>query len=196
MTTSGTSVTLSLLLRDTEQSRIFPNESFGYWKVTVERPVRIDGIDPDRAYSAKELKELRGNGAPSESAHPRHQEDSPFRHIARPNARSLPEGDRRQAGSGRIPFGYPELRDTEQVPLLEGGGIDAFIDRERCCPIRRTAWYDPDRVRVGYEISFNRYFYKPEPLRSLEDIRADILGSGDETQTGLLEEIVGTTITP
>ena len=31
---------------ETEESKIFPNEAFGYWKVTVERPLRLEGIDP------------------------------------------------------------------------------------------------------------------------------------------------------
>ena len=48
----------------------------------------------------------------------------------------------------------------------------------------------PDSVKVGYEISFTRYFYKPQPLRPLEDIRADILALERETE-GLLAEIVG-----
>ena len=42
--------------KETEQSKIFDNEAFGYWKVTVERPLRLEGIDPNRAYKAKEVK--------------------------------------------------------------------------------------------------------------------------------------------
>ena len=182
-----------LAFEDTEQSRIFPNEAFGYWKVTVERPVRIDGIDPDRAYSAKELKELKGNGAPSESAHP------VIRKIHRSGTSPDPMHGLfpREIGGKQVVVEYhadTELRDTEQVPLLEDGGIDAFIERE-VLPYSPDAWYDPDRVKVGYEISFNRYFYKPEPLRSLEEIRADILALEKDTD-GLLEEIVGSTSTP
>jgi len=82
-----------------------------------------------------------------------------------------------------------DLRDTEQVPLLEDGGIKAFIRRE-VLPHVTDAWYDPDSIRTGYEISFTRYFYKPQPLRSLEEIRADILALERETD-GLLSEIVG-----
>ena len=52
------------------------------------------------------------------------------------------------------------------------------------------AWYDPDSVKTGYEISFTRYFYKPQPLRTLEEIRADILALEKETE-GLLGEIIG-----
>ena len=58
-----------------------------------------------------------------------------------------------------------ELRDTEQVPLLEPGGIEAFIRRE-VLPHAADAWYDPTSVKTGYEISFTRYFYKPQPLRT------------------------------
>ena len=60
----------------------------------------------------------------------------------------------------------------------------------RCCLTRRTAWYDPASVRTGYEVSFTRYFYKPQPLRSLAEIRADILALEQETE-GLLGEIIG-----
>jgi type I restriction enzyme M protein len=82
-----------------------------------------------------------------------------------------------------------ELRDTETVPFKEPGGIEAFIRRE-VLPHAPDAWYDPESVKVGYEISFTRYFYKPQPLRSLEEIRADILSLEKETE-GLLAEIVG-----
>ena len=82
-----------------------------------------------------------------------------------------------------------DLRDTEQVPLLEDGGIEAFIRRE-VLPYAPDAWFDATSVKIGYEISFTRHFYKPEPLRSLEEIRAEILALEQETE-GLLAEIVG-----
>jgi type I restriction enzyme M protein len=84
-----------------------------------------------------------------------------------------------------------ELRDTEQVPLLEEGGIEAFIQRE-VLPHAPDAWYDETSIKTGYEISFTRYFYKPQPMRSLDEIRADILALEKETE-GLLDEILGTT---
>ena len=82
----------------------------------------------------------------------------------------------------------PDLRDTEQVPLLEEGGIEAFLRRE-VLPHAADAWYVPDSVKTGYEVSFTRYFYKPQPLRTLEEIRADILALEKETE-GLLGEII------
>ena len=83
----------------------------------------------------------------------------------------------------------PDLRDTEQVPLLHKGGIDGFLRRE-ALPYAPDAWYAPDSVKVGYEISFTRHFYQPQPLRPLEEIRSDILALESDTE-GLLGGIVG-----
>ena len=52
----------------------------------------------------------------------------------------------------------------------------------RCCRTRPDAWYDPASIKIGYEISFTRDFYKPQPLRTLEEIRADILALERETE--------------
>ncbi len=82
-----------------------------------------------------------------------------------------------------------DLRDTEQVPLLEEGGIDAFINRE-VLPYTSDAWINDDATKIGYEISFTRHFYKPQPLRTLEEIRADIVAVEKEAD-GLLDQIIG-----
>jgi type I restriction enzyme M protein len=81
----------------------------------------------------------------------------------------------------------PDLRDTEQVPLQED--VETFMQRE-VLPYTPDAWIDPSATKIGYEISFTRHFYKPQPLRSLEEIRADILALEQETE-GMLAEIVG-----
>ena len=56
--------------KETEQSRIFPNAAFGYWKVTVERPLRIEGADPNRACKAAEIRKLKETDDRSETAPP------------------------------------------------------------------------------------------------------------------------------
>ncbi len=66
-----------------------------------------------------------------------------------------------------------DLSDFEQVPLLEDGGVDAFITRE-VLPYAPDAWVDRSSEKIGYEISFTKVFYKPVQLRSLEEIEADI----------------------
>jgi type I restriction enzyme M protein len=80
------------------------------------------------------------------------------------------------------------LRETEQVPLLEDGGIEAFIRRE-VLPYTPDAWVKEDATKIGYEISFTRHFYKPQPLRTLEEISADILAIEKEAE-GLLDDLL------
>ena len=96
-------------------------------------------------------------------------------------------------GRGR-PKADPALRDTEQVPLNEPGGDDgdgiyAFMARE-VLPYAPDAWVDRTKTKIGYEISFTRHFYKPAPLRTLEEIRADIRALEAETED-LVREIAG-----
>ena len=80
-----------------------------------------------------------------------------------------------------------ELRDFEQIPLLEAGGIEAFIRRE-VLPYTPDAWIVEAETRIGYEVSFTRHFYQPPQLRTLAQISADILALEQETE-GLLSEI-------
>ena len=177
-----------LAFEETEQSKTFDNAAFGYWKVTVERPLRIEGADPNRAYKAAEIKKLKENGERSETSpavirkiHKRGIDADPLcgRFAATINGRTAvveyePDTD---------------LRDTEQIPLQEEGGIEAFLRRE-VLPYAADAWYQPDSVRIGYEINFTRCFYKSKPMRSPEEISADILALEKETE-GLLREILG-----
>ena len=177
-----------LAFEETGQSRIFDNAAFGYWKVTVERPLRIEGVDPNRVYKAAEIKALKEIGQRSEQApavirkiHKRGTEADPLHGLCAATV------DGRSAVVEYEPD--PDLRDTEQIPLTEEGGIEAFLRRE-VLPYAADAWYRADSVKVGYEISFTRYFYKPKPLRTLAEIRADILALEQETE-GLLSEILG-----
>ncbi|EMI54948.1 type I restriction-modification system, M subunit [Rhodopirellula sallentina SM41] len=83
-----------------------------------------------------------------------------------------------------------DLRDSEQIPLLEPGGIEAFIERE-VLPYTPDAWLQDKKgsVKIGYEISFTRHFYKPEPLRTLDEIRDDIIAVEKEAE-GLLDDLL------
>ena len=177
-----------LAFEETGQSKIFPNDAFGYWKVTVERPLRPEGIDPERTYTAKEIKALKETGERSETAPP------VIRRVHRRSVSAAPLCGLFPAviaGTPTIVEYEPDthLRDTEQIPLLEDCGIETFLRRE-VLPYALDAWYSPDSVKVGYEISFTRHFYKPQPLRPLEDIRADILALERETE-GLLGKVIG-----
>ncbi len=180
-----------LAFEETEQSKIFPNAAFGYWKVTVERPLRLKGIDSERVYTAREIKDLKETAERAEDAPP------VIRRICRRGIEPDPLRGLFAATIGGKPAVVeyepdPDLRDTEQVPLLEEGGIEAFLRRE-VLPHAPDAWYVPDSVKTGYEISFTRHFYKPQPLRSLDEIRADIVALEQETE-GLLGEIIGSDV--
>jgi type I restriction enzyme M protein len=177
-----------LAFKETEQSKIFLNAAFGYWKVTVERPLRIRGSSRNRVYTPKEIKALKVDGQIDETAPPI------IKKIHKPGKT---EADSLRGRYEGVVDGKPciveyepdpELRDTEQVPLLEEGGIDAFIRRE-VLSYAPDAWVDESATKIGYEISFTRYFYKPQPLRTLEEIRADIKALEKETE-GLLGQIL------
>jgi len=87
-----------------------------------------------------------------------------------------------------------ELRDTENVPLAKSKTPTAssviheyFIREVR--PHVDEAWIALDKTVIGYEISFNKYFYQHKPLRSLEEVTAEILALEAETD-GLLKQLV------
>ena len=187
-----------------QQSKIFPNAAFGYWKVTVERPLRLRGIDPEREYSAKEIKTLRETAERAEDAPPVIKKihklgtaPDPLRGLFQVTIHGKPRVVEYEPDT--------ELRDSEQIPFLEcpacrepgylpspddqRTAIETFLRRE-VLPYAPSAWYVPQSVKVGYEINFNRYFYKPKALRSLEAIRADLLAAEKEAE-GVLEEILG-----
>lgn len=190
-------------LEESEQSKVFPNAAFGYWKVTVERPLRIAGADPNRVYSPKEVKALKEAGERSEDAPP------VIRKMHKKGV--LPDPMRglfEATVDGKLCVVEYEpdtdLRDTEQVSMLEcpacatpgylpseadkREAIEAFL-RKEVLPHAPDAWFVEDSVKTGYEISFTRYFYKPKPMRTLEEIRRDIEALEKETD-GLLNEIL------
>lgn len=81
-----------------------------------------------------------------------------------------------------------ELRDTENIPLLYPGGIPAYFLKE-VLPHVQDAWIDESKTAIGYEISFNKYFYVHQPLRDLAEVVHEIRELEKETE-GLLEQIL------
>jgi type I restriction enzyme M protein len=82
-----------------------------------------------------------------------------------------------------------DLSDTEIVPMTYPGGVTAFVENE-VKPYAEDAWYEEDSVKIGYEISFTKYFYRPTKLRKSADIASEIRSLEGETD-GLLEKILG-----
>ncbi|MBP7259945.1 MAG: SAM-dependent DNA methyltransferase [Bacteroidia bacterium] len=79
-----------------------------------------------------------------------------------------------------------DLRDTENVPLKEN--IYTYFLRE-VKPHVAEAWINLDSTKIGYEISFNKYFYRHKPLRAIEEVSTDILKL-EELSDGLIREIL------
>ncbi len=231
-----------LAFEESGESKVFPNEAFGYWKVTVERPLRLSvdltsenieafretcteakeeqlvtliekaeaklGVGPHNDFNAflssiKTLASKTGVKLTAKKLKLIQNKLARRDEAAEPVIKKVHRTGKAEADPLRGLFEATvegklcvaeyepdtELRDTEQVPLLEEGGIEAFIRRE-VLPHAADAWIDENSIKTGYEISFTRYFYKPQPLRSLEEIRADILALEKETE-GLLDEIIG-----
>lgn len=234
-------VDVFMAFEQTEESKIFLNEEFGYSKIRVERPLRlkVDLSEPNRSRfrrACKRAKEeqladlvdgihkLLGPGPhmdfnafmnetedyakshdtkltarrkrliQSDLADKEENAEPVIKRIHRPS-KVAPDPlhglfDLMVDGKAYVVEYEPdsELRDTEQISFLEDGGIEAFFKRE-VLPYVPDAWIDESATKIGYEISFTRYFHKSEPLRTLEEIRADILALEEETD-GLLEQIL------
>jgi type I restriction enzyme M protein len=78
------------------------------------------------------------------------------------------------------------LRDTENIPLKVD--IDTYMKAE-VLPHVPDAWVDDSKTKIGYEINFTKYFYQYKPLRSLQDIKKDILALEQETD-GLIKGVI------
>lgn len=82
-----------------------------------------------------------------------------------------------------------DLRDaTAHVPLLKDGCIEASI-RGEVLLHSPDPWINESATKIGYEVSFTRRFYKPRPLRVLDEISADILAIEREAE-GLLDGLL------
>ena len=183
--------------RETPESKIFPNEEFGYWQIKVDRPLRLRVV-PDADLNAgdlneKQIAECRHAIAAVPADTPLDDWDAYARALGKIKKTLLKK--LRLLITHTDPTCRPvageadkSLRDTEQVPLSYPGGIEAFMQRE-VLPYAPDAYVVEEETTVGYELSFTKYFYKPVTLRPLSDIMADLRAIEADTD-GLLEEIL------
>ena len=80
-----------------------------------------------------------------------------------------------------------ELRDSESISLNQGI-YDYFLAEVR--PHVSEAWLDMESIKIGYEISFNKYFYQHRPLRNLDEVANELLQL-DKEADGLIRDILG-----
>ncbi|MCL4305893.1 type I restriction-modification system subunit M [bacterium] len=199
--------------------KIFDNEDFGYSRITVERPLRLNfTVTEERlaklldasafanlAESKKRkdtkaaqeeiaegkrlqeaiiaaLKTLQGKGVIKNREQFAELVSGAFKKaklavptpVMKAVMSSLPERDETAdvcIDSKGNPEPDSELRDNENVPLKEN--IQTYFERE-VLPHVPDAWIDHSKTKVGYEVNFNRYFYKYVPPRPLEEIDADL----------------------
>ena len=197
---------------DPEYSKVFPNEEFGYYQVDVNRPLRLRGIiDENRLSVFKEEGKdaemydfLKNHAVAKKESINYNAFASDIENAAKSDGLKWPakranalkkffaETDENAEvvldKKGNTEFDS-NLKDSEQVPLLYEGGIDAFYENE-IAPYVRDAVVDSENVIIGYELSFTKYFYKPVQLRSVEEIVADIRAI-EESTDGLLASIIG-----
>lgn len=85
-----------------------------------------------------------------------------------------------------------DLRDTESVPMSGGEKQQSIYQyfKDEVKPHVDEAWINLDTVKIGYEISFNKYFYRHKPLRSLEEVATDIINLEQKAE-GLIAQILG-----
>ena len=190
-------VRIFLEMEESEVSKIFDNNEFAYWTITVERPLRLK-VFPDRDISAdvfKKADELADvkkalasvpDGTPTDDW-------TVFAKATRLKAGVLKKI--RQFITEKDSTAQPvegeadaDLRDTENVPFTYEGGIDSFIKNE-VLTYAPDAYVDEKKTTVGYEISFTKYFYKPVELRGMSDILAS-LSALEKEADGVLAKIV------
>ena len=190
-------------MEESDVSMIFDNKEFGYWNVTVDRPLRLRVL-PEREVPAEdekgrplfrkstELEEVRSAVKTARETAPLDDWDAyakatglkkgqlkkirPFITKTDPEAKEV-------AGEAD-----PALRDTENIPFRYAGGIDAFIKQE-VLPYAPDAYVDESKTKIGYEISFTKYFYKPVKLRDMKDILASLAELEKESE-GVMDEIL------
>ena len=191
-------VRIFLAMEESEVSMILNNWDFGYWSVTVERPLRLR-VYPDRPIPTNTFKKSDEYdsviAAIEKAAKTAPLDDwTAFAKATKLKAAALKKV--RPFITEKDPAAQPiegepdvDLRDTENIPFTYEGGVDAFMKNE-VLTYAPDAWVDEKKTQIGYEISFTKYFYKPVELRDMSDILSN-LSSLEQEADGLLAEIMG-----
>ena len=185
-------------MEESEVSKVFNNDDFGFWSVTVERPLRLH-VYPERKIpdgTFKKTEELKTY----EDAIACIPKDTPlddwtaFAKATKLKAAMLKKvrpfiTETDQTAKPIAGEADSDLRDTELIPITYEGGIDAFMKAE-VLTYAPDAWVDNKKTQIGYEISFNKYFYRPVSLRNMDEIIASLKELEKEAD-GMLAGIVG-----
>lgn len=198
----------------TPQSKIFPNNEFGYWSVKMCRPLRLkaqitnNGIAlciQDKKFKdmqewlsrlfedtqGKEYLDFNSFIEDAKASSKKHgfkwkkvNQDALQRYFTE----VCPDAEIVVDDNGR-PVPDKALEDSEIIPFRYENGIEGFLQNE-ILPYTPDAWIDEDSIQTGYELSFTKYFYKPKQLRTIAEISKDIRDIEERTD-GMLNEILG-----
>ncbi|MBU1044084.1 MAG: type I restriction-modification system subunit M [Candidatus Omnitrophica bacterium] len=215
-----------------ELCKIFDNSHFGYTRVTVERPLRLNfqaskeriaRLDDEAFFKNLAKSKKKGDRALKEIEEGEEYQKFIKSNLSKMDSKKLyknrdefindlkkifdKKGDKIKAPIIKMilkvlserdetadicmdakgnPEPDPDLRDCENVPLNDN--VEEYFKKE-VLPHVPDAWMDRSKDKIGYEINFTKEFYKYKPLRSLEDIRKDILALEKETE-GLMSEVL------
>ena len=193
-------VRIFLTMEESEVSMILNNKDFGYWNVTVERPLRLR-VCPDRPIPTNTFKKSDEYdsviAAIEKAAKTAPLDDwTAFAKATKLKAAALKKI--RPFITEKDPSAQPiegepdvDLRDTENIPFTYEGGIDVFMQNE-VLTYAPDAWVDEKKTQIGYEISFTKYFYKPVELRPMDEILKslkDLEQEADGLLAGIMEGI-------
>lgn len=158
---------LLMQFEEPAESKIYPNKEFGYWEITVDRPLRLR-IHPDADLSslpAKDLEKCREALAKVPDGTPLDDWNTYVKALGKMTKTLL--GKLRTLITTIDPTCQPvqgeadkALRDTEQIPLSYEGGIKAFMQRE-VLPYAPDAYVAEGETKIGYELSFNIPSFAP-----------------------------------
>jgi type I restriction enzyme M protein len=187
-----------LEMEESEVSMIFNNDDFAYWAITVERPLRLrvnpNGVIPaDTFKKANELATVK-KAIASVPADTPLDDWTAFAKATKLKATVLKKirpfiTEKDASAKPVVGEADSDLRDTELVPFTYEGGIEGFMENE-VYSYAPDAWIDEKKIQIGYEISFNKYFYRPVNLRSMNEI-IESLNALEKEADGMLAEIVG-----
>lgn len=183
-------------MEESDVSKVFDNDEFGYWSVTVDRPLRLR-IDlskqiPDEVFKTVTEGDSVRSALQAVAKGKLSDDWAVFITEAKLKTALLkrirPYITVRDESASPIPGEVDtELRDTEIVPFKYPGGIEAFITNE-ALTYAPDAYFDASKAQIGYEISFAKYFYKPKELRPMGEILAN-LRRLDKESSKLMAEI-------
>lgn len=190
-------VNLFMSMAENEHSKIFDNKDFGYWYITVERPLRLR-VHPERSLDESGLKPAEI--ALFQSAVENLPADVPlddwkaFAKATGLKAALLKKvrpfiTEKDPTACVVVGEADAELRDTEIIPFTCEDGIEGFMKKE-VYPYAPDAWVDNGKTKIGYEIIFNKYFRKKIDVRTVMEI-ADALESSVQMTDGIIAEIIG-----